>query len=70
MTIYNRVPLAKCVLTKWNCQEYIMTVNEILDQEDFDKLSTIKEKDLFYLQKNLPEPQKIMEDNTFSNFKK
>lgn len=69
-TIYNRVPLAKCVLTKWNCQEYIMTVNEILDQEDFDKLSTIKEKDLFYLQKNLPEPQKIMEDNTFSNFKK
>lgn len=68
-TIYNRIPLAKCILSKWNCQEYIMTVNEILDKEDFDKLSTIKNTDLFFLQKDLTEPKNIMTDNTFAAIK-
>lgn len=63
-TIYNRVEIAKCSLTRWNVQEYVMTVTQILSKEDFDAIDGIKSTGLFYLQKDLPEPQNLMVDNT------
>lgn len=63
-TIYNRVEIAKCTLARWNVQEYVMTITQIISKEDFDAISSIKGTGLFYLQKDLPEPQDILADNT------
>ncbi len=69
-TIYNRVEIAKCTLTRWNIQEYVMTITKITSKEDFDAIGSIKGTGLFYLKKDLPEPKNIMTDNTENNWKK
>ena len=68
-TIYNRIEIAKCSLTQWNSQEYVMTISQIISKEDFEAIGNAKTRGLFYLQKNLPEPQNIMENNTEINWK-
>lgn len=68
-TIYNRVAIAKCTLTQWNVQEYVMTISQITSKEDFEAINGIKGTGLFYLQKDLPEPQNVMVDNTEKNWK-
>ena len=69
-TIYDRVEIAKCTLTQWNIQEYVMTITQITSKEDFDTIGVIKGTGLFYLQKDLPEPKNVMTDNTENNRKK
>lgn len=69
-TIYNRVEIAKCTLSQWNIQEYVMTITQITSKEDFEALSSTKGTGLFYLQKDLPEPQNVKIDNTEKNWKK
>lgn len=69
-TIYDRVEVAKCTLTQWNIQEYVMTIIQITSKEDFDTIGGIKGTGLFYLQKDLPEPKNVMTDNTENNWKK
>ena len=68
--IYNRVEVAKCTLTQWNVQEYVMNITQITSKEDFEAMNGIKGTGLFYLQKDLPEPQNVMVDNTERNWKK
>lgn len=69
-TIYNRVEIAKCTLSKWNIQEYVMTVTQITSKEDYEAIGGIKGTGLFYLQKDLPEPKDVMTDNTEKNWGK
>lgn len=69
-TIYNRVEIAKCTLTQWNVQEYVMTITQITSKEGFEAMNGIKGTGLFYLQKDLPEPQNVKADNTEKNWKK
>lgn len=68
-TSYNRIEIAKCTLTQWNVQEYVMTISQIISKEDFETIGNVKIDGLFYLQKNIPEPQRIMVDNTEINWK-
>lgn len=68
-TIYNRVEIARGTLTQWNVQEYVMTITEILSKEDFEAISSNKGTGLYYLRKDLPEPQNVMVDNTEKNWK-
>lgn len=66
---YNRIEIAKCKLTHWNIQEYVMTISDIISKEDYDMIGNNKTSGLFYVQKNISEPQNIMEDNTEGNWK-
>ena len=66
--IYNRIEIAKCTLTQWNIQEYVMTITKITSKEDFEAIEKNKGTGLYYLQKNIPEPQNTMIDNTESNW--
>ena len=61
--IYNRVEVATGKLTEWNCQEYVITIDKILDKEDFNAISSNKANGLFYLQKNGKEPKNQLEGN-------
>lgn len=63
--IYNRVEVATGRLTEWNCQEYVITIDNIHDKEDFSTISSNKENGLFYLQKNVEEPENPLKDNSF-----
>ena len=66
--IYNRIEIAKCILEKWNIQEYVMKITKVTNKEDFEELAKNKATGLYYLQKNIPEPKNIMVDNTESNW--
>lgn len=68
-TIYNRIEIAKCTLAQWNIQEYVMTITKITSKEDFEEIAKNKATGLYYLQKNIPEPQNVMIDNTELNWK-
>ena len=46
-----------------------MTISQIISKEDFETIGNVKIDGLFYLQKNIPEPQRIMVDNTEINWK-
>ena len=66
--IYNRIEIATCTLTQWNIQEYVMTITKITSKEDFEEITKNKATGLYYLQKNIPEPQNTMIDNTELNW--
>ena len=46
-----------------------MTISDIISKEDYDMIGNNKTSGLFYVQKNISEPQNIMEDNTEGNWK-
>lgn len=63
--IYNRVEVAKGRLVEWNCQEYTIEVDKILDKEDYNMIHQNKDNGLFYIQKNVKEPENSLKDNSF-----
>lgn len=62
--VYNRVELAKGVLKKWNGQEYVLNITEIVDKDVYERLESIKNSGLFFLQKDKKEPSNLLKDNT------
>ena len=67
-TVYNRVEIAKCTLTHWNIQEYIMTITKITSKEDFNAIGNMKDSGLFFLQKDIKQPEDIMKNNSEFNW--
>ena len=57
--IYSRIEIAKCTLSKWNGQEYVLTIDEVLSKDDFSAIADTKSTDLFYLMKNVPVPENM-----------
>lgn len=63
--VYNRVEVATGKLVEWNCQEYIIAIDKILDKEDFANIAKNKEDGLYYLRKDINEPANVLKDNSF-----
>ena len=62
---YNRVEVATGKLTEWNCQEYVISIDKILDKEDFNGISKTKDNGLYYLRRDIAEPKDQLKDNSF-----